>query len=50
MFAEGADEGCLDFFWSRLQFLFFLPRFLGDDPIYTEINVQSQRTVKQQNN
>ena len=31
--AAGADGGCLDFFFSRLSFLFSLVQSLGDGPI-----------------
>ena len=42
--AVGAGGGCLDFFLSRVLFLFSFSLSLGDGPIYTEI--LSQRAVK----
>ena len=35
--AEGADGGCLDFFFSRLSFLLSFSPSVGDGPIWTEI-------------
>ena len=46
--AVGADEGCLDIFFSRLSFLFSSSLSLGDDLIQTEI--LSQTAVLAQNN